>query len=64
MAAVLYSIGTSELTLVDWAAGIVGGVAGYTAVLLLMGELTVAELTAVIARLRDVAGGERPRGAL
>jgi O-antigen/teichoic acid export membrane protein len=51
MAAVLYSIGTSELTLVDWAAGIVGGVAGYTAVLLLMGELTVAELTAVSARL-------------
>jgi O-antigen/teichoic acid export membrane protein len=51
MAAVLYSIGTSELTLVDWAAGIVGGVAGYTAVLLLMGELTVAELTAVSARV-------------
>jgi O-antigen/teichoic acid export membrane protein len=54
MAGVLYAVGTSELTPVQWAAGIIGGAAGYTAVLLMMGELSIAELTTLGARLARV----------
>ena len=51
MAAVLFAVGTSSLSPVEWAAGLVGGAAGYAAMLLLLGELTVSEVTRVGERV-------------
>jgi O-antigen/teichoic acid export membrane protein len=44
MAAVLYAIGTRDLTVIGWIAGAVGGAAAYLAVLLVTGELSVADM--------------------
>jgi lipopolysaccharide exporter len=54
-AAVLYAVGTHDLTLIGWLAGAIGGVAAYLAVLLVTGEISVADLarSAIAERVGD-----------
>jgi stage V sporulation protein B len=51
MAAVLFAVGTGDLSVAQWVVGLVGGSAAFVAALLVTRELTVGEITAVTQRL-------------
>lgn len=54
MALVLFVAGTSRLTLVGWLAGGLGGAAVFVGMLLVLGELSLAELRGLTANVRGV----------
>jgi O-antigen/teichoic acid export membrane protein len=51
MAAVLFAVGTGDLSVAQWVVGIVGGSAAFIAALLVTRELTVGEIATVTQRL-------------
>jgi len=51
MGAVLFTVGTSSLTLTQWVIGALGGAAAYVVVLLASGEVSRSEISAVLAEL-------------
>jgi hypothetical protein len=60
MAAVLFAFGTDDLSLLDWIAGGVGGLAAFAAVLLLTRQVTLDELRTLGAAVRRrLPGGRR-----
>ncbi len=58
MAAVLLAAGTERLSTVGWLAGSIGGVAAFTAVLLVAGEISLSEIRRYVVdgRLRRQPG--------
>jgi O-antigen/teichoic acid export membrane protein/tetratricopeptide (TPR) repeat protein len=60
MGIVLASVGTKDLTLVDWVKGCCGGLAAYLAMLMFTREITTAQVGRAASVVTDRLGGRRP----
>ena len=62
MGIVLKSVGTNDLTLIDWIKGLCGGLAAYVAMLIFTREITTAQIARATSVMTDrLAGSSRRR---